>query len=111
MPVIKFSHDWNNKVTGSNELFTTVRGHSPKKWKYYCDNIEKIFSVLLSSKHICDAELILAQEDRLNEIPLPFLMTDTGLINSEEIFKLFAKFKIPEDGEVIILVFKKIKGG
>jgi hypothetical protein len=107
MPVIRFSHDWNKKVTGSNELFTTVRGHTPEKWIYYCDRLGKIFTVMLGKKKMCEAELILVQGDILGEIPLPFLMIDTGLTNQEEIFKLFKKFGVEERGEVIILAFLK----
>jgi len=108
MPTIRFSHDWNNKVTGHNELFTTVRGRTPEKWIYYCDRIGKIFDVVLKKKKICGAELLVVRGDRLNEIPLPLLIIDTGIDNIADINKLFVKFKIPENGEVMVLVFKKV---
>jgi hypothetical protein len=62
---------------------------------------------MLGKKEICEAELILVQGDKFNEILLPFLMIDTGLAKQEEIEKLFAKFKVVGDNQVIILAFRK----
>jgi hypothetical protein len=45
---------------------------------------------------------------KLNEVVLAFLMIDTGMTSGEKIDKLFANFGIPPNGDVLILVFKKI---
>ena len=109
MPVIRFSHDWNNKVTGSNEIFTTVRNYTPEKRDYYSAQVGKKFSVMLGKKKVCEAELIYVEEDRMGTLSFPFLALDTGLTDHNKVYDLFDKFGIKWGGALIVLVFKKIK--
>ncbi len=106
---IRFSHDWNSKVTGSNEIFTTVRSHTTEKMNYYLANVGKKFFVMLGKKKVCEAELVYVEEDRMGDISFPFLAIDTGLTDHNEIYKLFDKFGIKWGESLIVLVFKKIK--
>ena len=108
MKSINFSHDWNKKVTGS-ELFSTIRKFDPGKREYYFQALGEVFSVVLKGKKVCEASLVTMKSCRLNEIPSVFLMIDTGMTSVEKIDKLFSNFGIPQDGEVLILVFKETK--
>jgi hypothetical protein len=108
MQSIKFSHDWNKKLTGNNEILTTIRNYDSLKEEYYCKQLGNIFSVELNNKKVCEAKLVTIFICPLIEIPIPFLMVDTGLTKEEEIYELFSKFKCFKYKKVFILLFKKI---
>jgi hypothetical protein len=95
-------------VSGGSELFSTIRKFDPEKREYYYQSLGEIFSVVLKGEKVCEAELVTMKHCKLNEVVLAFLMIDTGLTSGEKIDKLFANFGIPPNGDVLILVFKKI---
>ncbi len=107
MKFIKFVHDWNKKLTGGSELFSTIRKFDLEKGEYYYQAIGEIFSVVLKGNKVCEAELVTMKLCKLNEVPLAFLMIDTGMTSGDKIDKLFSSFGIPPNGEALILVFKK----
>jgi hypothetical protein len=111
LKTIRFSHDWNRKLTGGNELFSTIRRYIFSKSVYYSQALGEIFSVELKGKKVCEAELVAVKSCRLNEIPLAFLMVDTGLTGEEKIDDVFSNFGISLNGDVLILVFKKMTDG
>ncbi|OGM08249.1 hypothetical protein A2Z67_00930 [Candidatus Woesebacteria bacterium RBG_13_36_22] len=104
---IKFSHDWNGKITGENTVFTTIRKSEESKRKYYIESIGKTFEVLLDGAPICHAELIEVYPRWLCQIDIILLMLDTGMLNAEAVYKLFKNFGIKPEDECLVLVFKK----
>ena len=56
MNQIKFSHNWNNKL--SNDIFTTIRRFTDEKFDYYKENLNKKFEVVLKNKVIGNNTII-----------------------------------------------------
>ncbi len=104
MRTIKFSHSWNNKL--DNNVFTTIRGFTEEKFKYYKDSIGWEFDVLLKRKKYCKAELHEVEMFLFDEIPNGLIMIDTGmdLVDAQQ---LFANFGIESGDKVIILTFQR----
>ena len=109
MNTIKFSHDWNKKLSGGNELFTTIRKYRKEKVDYYLNHIEQEFSVYLNEQEICKAELVTLETFKFWEISSIFLFLDTGYTDNEKVDKLFKNFGIEAEDTVIVLLFKKVK--
>jgi len=107
MNTIKFSHDWNGKLTSGGWLFTTIRKSDPKKNGYYSDRIGELFSIELKGKVLGEAILKDIWSSKFSEINPPLLMLDTGYLDSWDIDELFKRFKIGPDDRVLVLVFEK----
>jgi hypothetical protein len=107
MKTIKFSHDWNNKITGPQKVFTTIRKHDEAKEKYYTKSKGEIFEVQLGEKKVGEAKLVEVNLIKLEHINLPFLMVDTGYTDPEKIMKLFKNFGVNLGENVIVLIFEK----
>jgi len=103
--VIRFSHNWNNKL--DNLIFTTIRNSNEAKLKYYKEAIGYGFDVFLKKKKYCYAELQQVEEYLFDDIPEGLLMTDTGMQFSE-MQQLFADFGIEYGDKVLILTFEGI---
>jgi len=102
-PVIRFSHNWNNKL--SQKYFTTIRKYTESKYDYYFSHLREVFDVLIEGKKICEAELIDIDVMDFNKIPEALLIVDTGSENYE---KIFWDFGIWGKCEVMILTFKRV---
>lgn len=111
MKEIKFSQDWNKKLTGSNELFTTIRKLTSSKREYYYKSLGETFLVKLNGTEICSAELAAVSCYKLHEIPSIFLMLDTGYTEEKKIDNLFSNFGILLNDVVLVLLFRKIVNG
>ena len=103
--VIRFSHNWNNKL--DNPIFTTIRSSNEAKLKYYKEAIGYGFDVFLKKKKYCYAELQQVEEYLFDDIPEGLLMTDTGMEFSD-MQQLFANFGIESGDKVLILTFQGI---
>ena len=114
-PVIKFSHNWNNKLLCP--VFTTIRRlrgadeppeFGSRKYKYYYNLIGKEFDVQLKKEVIAKATLISVQNINYSEIPVTIYRTDTGYVNGDDIRYLFSKFGVKNDmDEMLILTFSR----
>ena len=104
---IKFSHNWNNKLTG-NKIFTTIRRATHQKSDYYCNLVGKNFDIVLNGKTIGEAKLWNVDTRPFTEVPLYLLLLDTGEINVPKQFQIFKDFgvDIDKNAEVIILTFE-----
>lgn len=107
MNTIRFSHDWNGKLS-SGRIFTTIRKYESKKNGYYGERIDKIFNVVLKGKTIGEAKLKEVWGSKFSEINPPLLMLDTGYTDRKDIDKLFKNFKVNSEDRVVVLVFEKI---
>ena len=102
MPIVRFAHNWNNKLDG--KLFTTIRPWNAEKVKYYLDNIGKTFTVILKNRTYGKARLQAVSVESISDVPGLVLSLDTGMTNQEDILKLFRKFGV--DIKVVILLFE-----
>lgn len=100
--VIKFSEDWNGKLTSSGNFFTTIR--KAEKFQYYQTRIGEIFNVLLNGIHIYDTILEDASLKKVEQITPELMVLDTGTMDYK---KLFEKFHVTD--LCVLLLFKKIK--
>ncbi len=105
MNLIKFSHNWNQKL--DQKIFTTIRKYDYKKWKYYRSLKDKQFRVVLNGKTYGEAILISVQSMSFKEMPEGLLCSDTGA-EVKEAYKIFKKFGLDEYECTIILTFKKV---
>lgn len=104
---IIFSHNWNNKL--DNDIFTTIRTHSPDKERYYRKNIGLDFDVVLNCKDKCKVQLIGIEVKPFDKINDDILILDTGLMSIIDIEKVFYKFGMNTiKDKMIILILKKI---
>jgi len=103
-PQIKFSRNWNNKL--NQEYFTTIRRLTPIKAEYYLDNLHKVFDVILNGKKYCEARLLCVESIKLGDIPYGLRAVDTG---SESPRKVFYKFGIGSETDVIVLTFRRLR--
>ena len=104
MNIIRFSHDWNNKL--ENPVFTTIRKWDYKKEMYYGSAINAIFKILLNKYEKGFAKLIHVDTETLRMLPQALICSDTGMIYNEALI-LFRSFGIQPDDKVIILTYKK----
>jgi len=104
MPIIKFSHNWNNKL--ACKVFTTIRRWEEEKEKYYQGCVGKTFTVMLSNNKIGEAVLRAAYPEQISRIPVLILMLDTGMLDLPDILDLFKKFGVKD--KVIVLLFEKV---
>ena len=86
-PKIKFTHNWNNKL--SCKFFTTIRKFSKEKKEYYRKYYNATFDVLLNDKKVCEAKLV-----DINVIE--FHLQD-----------VFIKFGIKNETKVLLLTFMR----
>jgi len=107
MNTIKFSNDWNSKLS-SGKVFTTIRKYDSKKNGYYGERIGKMFNVVLKGKTIGEAKLKDVWGSKFSEVNPPLLMLDTGYTERKDIDKIFKNFKVGPDDRVVVLVFEKI---
>jgi len=107
---IKFSHNWNNKL--DNNIFTTIRRWTPRKFKYYNDHVFDLFDIELNGKRIGSAILMgvsrKAKLEEIDEADPMLLQLDTG---SAEPFEVFKMFGVKPKTDVIVLLFQKTWGG
>lgn len=96
--VIKFSHNWNNKL--DNVIFTTIR--KKDVYSYYSQRLDEPFMVMLKGVHVGDAVLIECRVDDFVSIPKELLMVDTGTSDYHQIFKRFGVVDT-----CVILTFKR----
>ena len=106
MKLIKFSHNWNNKL--NNPIFNTIRKSTPEKLKYYKDSVGYGFDVLLKGKKYCYAELQEAEEFLFDDVPNGLIMMDTGM-DLTDAQQLFSDFGITYGDKIIILTFQRIE--
>lgn len=105
MPQIKFSENWNRKL--DNYIFTTVRKFTEEKYKYYQDQIDKHFEVMLEGNVIGFAKLIEVEKRNFLDVGRTMLRLDTGIISGDAIMRLFDEFGIKQNDKVIILTFTR----
>jgi len=106
MNQIKFSHDWNNKL--SADIFTTIRRWTPEKEKYYHSSISERFNALLNGNKKSETVLEDVRVIRYCDIDINLLRLDTGIFDSMDIFKVFSKFGLRDIAEkMLILTFVK----
>lgn len=104
---IKFSHDWNNKVTKSL-VFSTIRRRTIEKESYYVKNLNNIFDIVLDEKAIGKAKLInMTIGLKLSEVDESLIMLDVGKQYKDAI-KVFKGFGLSLNSEVLILIFERI---
>lgn len=107
MPSIKFIHNWNNKL--SNDLFTTIRISRDGKADYYNHMRGKQFDIVLKNKTICQAVLLGVMIKKYKDVDNLVLSLDTGIKKMTEVHKLFGKFGIKPNTDVLILLFERIQ--
>ena len=106
MNTIKFSHNWNNKL--NNDIFTTIRNHTPEKELHYMSQIGNRLSVELNKKKFREARLIDVDVKEYVEIDIALLRLDTGIQYIKEIEKVFIKFGMKDYlSDMLILTFAK----
>ena len=106
MNIIKFSHNWNQKIEGNpGNVFTTIRSHSTEKYQYYRRLIGEKFIIELQGLAFGKAKLMSVKEVSFQSIPDELLMLDTGMTDIKEISKLFHQFGMRDIA--IVLLFKK----
>jgi len=108
MNQINFSHNWNDKL--HNKIFTTIRRRTPEKWRYYIDNLDTIFEVVLNDEFIGKARLVTMRETTLQKIITnspELLCVDTGFSCLVKICDTFRTFGATKD--VLILTFENIE--
>ena len=105
MPSIKFMHNWNNKL--DCDYFTTIRGYSLEKHKYYCSLIEKPLEVLLKNQHYKNAVLKNVYVEVYQNINPIVLTMDVGYDEISKQADIFGKFGIKDDSLVLILLLGK----
>ena len=86
MNVIKFSHNWNNKL--DNDVFTTIRNFNQGKWEYYKDAMGSEFNVALNGVFHSKADLIEVQKYNYYDIDRHILVLDTGMTDPDQIESL-----------------------
>lgn len=69
---LKFSQDWNDKLTG--EYFSTIR----VKGTYELGDICKIHLLGRFETHIYDAAIMHIEHNLLAKFPVPYFLLDTG---------------------------------
>jgi len=104
MNKLRFSKDWNHKL--QCRVFTTIRKFNLKKYTWYQSKINEVFDVEVSGIVRFQARLCSVMFKKLNEIEPYLLFLDTG---EDEPFKIFKKFGIGEEDEVIILLLDSKK--
>lgn len=104
MNKIRFSHNWNNKLSG--KVFTTIRKWGAEKAEYYLRSKGLIFTIILNDIVLGNAKLLDVVVDDINDIPEILLILDTGLTSQEDIIALFKKFGVKD--KVVILLFEKV---
>ena len=104
MPKIRFSHNWNNKLSG--KVFTTIRKWDAEKADYYLRSKGLVFTILLNEKVFGSAKLLEVVVEDINDIAEIQLILDTGLTSQREIMALFKKFGVKD--KVVILLFEKL---
>lgn len=103
MNVIKFVHNWNDKLGKST--FTTIRKYEYKKLEYYEGCIGNTFLVLLNNEKYSTAKLIEVERiSKFTDLHRGMVCTDTGMEYKEAV-KLFKNFGIEDDTQVILLTF------
>ena len=103
MNKIRFSHNWNNKLSG--KVFTTIRKWDAEKADYYLGSKGLMFTIILNDIVLGTAKLLDAVVEDLNEVSEILLNLDTGLTSQEDIMALFKKFGVKD--KVIILLFER----
>ena len=107
MKKISFSHNWNNKLSDPQKIFSTIRRSVGDKKEYYKKSVGDIFRVVLGDDDRGKAKLIHVDEVQFRKIPFPILMLDTGLSKPSEIRDLFENYGITLDDYALILIFER----
>ncbi len=84
MNQIQFSHNWNNKL--ECELFTTIRGSTPDKVKWYKSVFGSDFEVVLKGEVHSIARFIDMRLMKLSEVDRTVLMSDIGYFEKDKVF-------------------------
>lgn len=102
---IKFSHNWNKKL--NNDIFTTIRKHTPDKESYYNRILGERFNIMKDKEFMGTGELFLIECKKYKDIPWELLILDTGLVSQADILYLFKKFGLKSvNDKMIILWFR-----
>ncbi|HDZ61144.1 MAG TPA: hypothetical protein ENH46_05550 [Candidatus Pacearchaeota archaeon] len=110
MKSIKFSHNWNGKL--DLRVFTTIRGWTSDKEKYYENLVGYDFEVLLKGKLKCIVELQKVEVFEFSDIPMGLKMMDTGHIEdiAGDIFSHFGLVALPNHKTIILTFLHKGDG-
>ena len=103
MAVIKFSHNWNNKL--DNDVFSTIRRHTSEKQQYYNSLVGATCNVLLEGMYHCNATLLRVTAYNYSDVDRHILALDTGIYDVAEQDALFSQFGCKD--RVLVLLFKK----
>ena len=104
MNVIKFVHNWNDKL--GKDIFTTIRKYEYKKLEYYEGCVGNTFLVLLKNQKYSTAKLIEVERiAKFIDVNKGMVCSDTGMEYKEAV-KVFKKFGIEDDTQIILLTFK-----
>lgn len=105
MNTIKFSKDWNSKL--QKNIFTTIRLCNYEKWNFYKSREGDEFTILLKNKNIGKAGLINVEYINFNQLPTGLICADTGF-RKKEALKVYKKFGIDDNSNVIVLTFERV---
>lgn len=107
MNIIKFSHNWNNKLT--QKVFTTIRTYTDWKFEFYQKQHNREFEIVLNNETIGKCKLRREEIIIYKDIPRALLASDTGLTDFANIYEIFKKFGMKDiESKMIILTFEKI---
>ena len=101
---IKFSHNWNKKLT--QDVFSTIRKYTPEKMEYYSEHLGDTFEIYLNGTYLCLRVLVSVDFRKFHELPLAMLLVDTGL-PIDEMAQVFKNFGIENNTQVIVLCFAR----
>jgi len=105
MNVIKFSHNWNQKL--DHKLFTTIRRWTYQKETYYKSQVGSDYKVYLENQEYTIATLKNVEIFGYGDIPTGLLIIDTGINNLKEVHATFRKFGLTPGTRAMILTFER----
>lgn len=104
IPVIKFSYNWNNKLT--NKAFTTMRIHNPAKYQ-----VERMYKIELGNDPKGIAQIKKIVTLRIEDLNDLYCYLDTGYNKTETVNilkKMYSKININNTlFDVCLLVYTK----
>ena len=112
MEKIKFSENWNNKLT--NKIFSTIRKFSDSKFDLYKKNFLKEFNINLKDddgnfQYYGKAILKYIKIVQLRKMTSNELMLDTGISSLDAIFEFFENLNIKKSDDIILLIFERME--
>lgn len=102
---INLDENYNNKL--DCPIFTTIRTYTSLKCKIHKNNLYQTHQITLKSKPKIKARLIGVQALKFGHLSRELLRLDTGLVDTSDISKLFAKYGITDcHDKVLVLTFE-----